>query len=80
LIILICAATLVFTFLGGHFALRVQSKLYLILGFSAGAVIGLKQASPTQAANAINDLVGHFFDVRCVANCSGLVKAVQSCA
>jgi len=41
LIILICAATLVFTFLGGYFALRLKSKLYLILGFSAGAVIGL---------------------------------------
>lgn len=41
MIILICTATLVFTFLGGYIALRHQSKLYLILGFSAGAVIGL---------------------------------------
>jgi zinc transporter ZupT len=41
LIILICTATLIFTFLGGYFALRLQNKLYLILGFSAGAVIGL---------------------------------------
>jgi zinc transporter ZupT len=41
LILLICTATLVFTFLGGYFALRLKGKLYLILGFSAGAVIGL---------------------------------------
>src|ERR1700727_2544178 len=41
LIILICTATLVFTFLGGYLALRLKRKLYLILGFSAGAVIGL---------------------------------------
>lgn len=32
---------MVFTFLGGYFALRLERRSYLILGFSAGAVIGL---------------------------------------
>ena len=41
MIILISIATLVFTFLGGIFALRFKDKLHLILGFSAGAVIGV---------------------------------------
>jgi zinc transporter ZupT len=41
LIILICTATLICTFLGGYFALSLKSKLHLILGFSAGAVIGV---------------------------------------
>jgi len=40
-IILICIATFVSTLLGGLLALRFHSKLYLILGFSAGAVIGV---------------------------------------
>jgi ZIP family zinc transporter len=38
---LIAAATFVATFLGGQFALRFKDKLHLILGFSAGAVIGV---------------------------------------
>jgi len=41
MIILISLATLVSTFLGGIFALRFKDKLHLILGFSAGAVIGV---------------------------------------
>jgi zinc transporter ZupT len=41
MIILISIATLVSTFLGGIFALRFKDKLHLILGFSAGAVIGV---------------------------------------
>jgi zinc transporter ZupT len=40
-IILICIATFISTILGGFFALRFKDKLYLILGFSAGAVIGV---------------------------------------
>ncbi|MDO8575582.1 MAG: ZIP family metal transporter [bacterium] len=32
---------IVFTFLGGLFALRFKDKMHLIVGFSAGAVIGL---------------------------------------
>lgn len=39
--IIISIATLVSTFLGGLFALRFKDKLHLILGFSAGAVIGV---------------------------------------
>ena len=34
-------ATIVSTFLGGLFAIRYKDKLHLILGFSAGAVIGV---------------------------------------
>jgi len=41
MIILISIATLISTFLGGMFALRFKDKLHLILGFSAGAVIGV---------------------------------------
>ena len=40
-IFLIGAATFVSTLLGGLFALRFKDKLHLILGFSAGAVIGV---------------------------------------
>ncbi|HEY4512296.1 MAG TPA: ZIP family metal transporter [Candidatus Paceibacterota bacterium] len=41
MIILISIATLVSTLLGGLFALRFKDKLHLILGFSAGAIIGV---------------------------------------
>ena len=41
MLILIGLATIVSTFLGGLFALRFKDKLHLILGFSAGAVIGV---------------------------------------
>lgn len=41
MVILISIATLVATFLGGLFALRFKDKLHLVLGFSAGAVIGV---------------------------------------
>ncbi len=41
MIIWISLAALVATFLGGMFALRFKDKLHLILGFSAGAVIGV---------------------------------------
>jgi zinc transporter ZupT len=40
-LILIACATAVSTMLGGVFALRFSDKLHLILGFSAGAVIGV---------------------------------------
>jgi len=40
-VLLICCATFFSTLLGGLFALKFKSKLYLILGFSAGAVIGV---------------------------------------
>ena len=35
------ALTVASTFLGGLFALRVKDKLHLVLGFSAGAIIGV---------------------------------------
>ncbi len=41
MIILIAIAAFVATLLGGLFALRFQDRLHLILGFSAGAVIGV---------------------------------------
>lgn len=41
MIIFISIAALAATFLGGIFALRFQDKLHLILGFSAGAIIGV---------------------------------------
>ncbi|MFO0718825.1 MAG: ZIP family metal transporter [Candidatus Paceibacterota bacterium] len=40
-LIFISIAAFIFTFLGGAFALRFKDKLHLILGFSAGAVIGV---------------------------------------
>jgi ZIP family zinc transporter len=39
--IIISIATFISTFLGGRFALRFKDKLHLILGFSAGAVVGV---------------------------------------
>jgi len=40
-LVLIAVATFGFTLLGGLFALRFKDRLHLILGFSAGAVIGV---------------------------------------
>lgn len=39
--LIISAAAFISTFFGGLFALRFKDKLHLILGFSAGAVIGV---------------------------------------
>lgn len=41
IIIWISIAALISTFLGGMFALKFKDKLHLILGFSAGAVLGV---------------------------------------
>jgi ZIP family zinc transporter len=41
MVILLSAATFVMTLLGGLLALKLQDRLHLILGFSAGAVIGV---------------------------------------
>ena len=41
MIILIAIATLLTTLIGGLFALRFKDHLHLILGFSAGAVVGV---------------------------------------
>jgi len=40
-IVLVVLATVIFTALGGLFAIRFKDKLHLILGFSAGAVLGV---------------------------------------
>ncbi len=41
MVIFIALATMLSTFFGGLFALRFKDKLHLILGFSAGAIIGV---------------------------------------
>jgi zinc transporter ZupT len=41
MVIIISIATVIATLLGGMFALRFKDKLHLILGFSAGAVLGV---------------------------------------
>ncbi|MEK7539177.1 MAG: ZIP family metal transporter [Patescibacteria group bacterium] len=41
MIILISLGAMVSTFLGGVFALKFKDKLHLVLGFSAGAIIGV---------------------------------------
>ena len=41
LLVIIAAAAFLSTFLGGLLALRLRDKLHVILGFSAGAVIGV---------------------------------------
>lgn len=41
LLVLVCIVTFVSTLAGGLFALRFKDKLHLILGFSAGAVLGV---------------------------------------
>jgi len=41
ILIILSIAVFVATFLGGLFALRFSDKLHLVLGFSAGAVIGV---------------------------------------
>ena len=46
MVILLSAATFVMTLLGGLLALRLQDRLHLILGFSAGAVIGVGVLRP----------------------------------
>lgn len=40
-LLIIALATVASTFLGGLFAIRLKDKLHLILGFSAGAVMGV---------------------------------------
>src|SRR5579864_3706092 len=51
--LLLGLAALLATLLGGTFALRYQDKLHLILGFSAGAVLGV----------ALFDLLPEAFDL-----------------
>ena len=53
MLLLIACAAFAATFLGGLFALRLKDKLHLILGFSAGAIIGV----------AFFDLIPEAFDL-----------------
>ena len=69
MIILITIATLVSTFLGGMFALRFKDKLHLILGFSAGAVIGVAFFDLLPEAL---DLVGKNYDANTITSISAL--------
>lgn len=61
----IAIATLFFTLLGGFFALRFTDKLHLVLGFSAGAVVGV--AFFDLLPEAI-ELAGTQFDVSAVTS------------
>lgn len=41
MLIIICIAAFIITLLGGLFALKFRDRLHLVLGFSAGAVLGV---------------------------------------
>jgi ZIP family zinc transporter len=58
MIVLIAAFAFVATLLGGVFALRFRDRLHLILGFSAGAVIGVALFDLLPEAMALAD--GHY--------------------
>ncbi len=71
MIFLITIATFVSTFFGGLFAIKFKDKLHLILGFSAGAVIGvaffdllpeaIELASSTHSPSFITSIVAFGF-------------------
>jgi zinc transporter ZupT len=69
MIILICISTFISTLLGGLFALKYQSKLYLVLGFSAGAVLAVAffDLFPTAI-----ELAAKVYSVRQIASITGL--------
>lgn len=66
---LLALSTFIATLLGGLFALRFKDKLHLILGFSAGAVIGV--AFFDLIPEAIN-LGGSAFPVSTITSCIAL--------
>lgn len=41
ILLILCIAVFIATFLGGLFAIKFKDKLHLVMGFSAGAVIGV---------------------------------------
>lgn len=73
MVMVIGFATFLSTLLGGLFALRYRDKLHLIIGFSAGAVIGvaffdlmpeaLTLAGPSTKASTISLMIGAGFIV-----------------
>lgn len=58
MVILIAIATAVFTFIGGLVALRLRDRLHLLLGFSAGAVVGV--AFFDLLPESLNASIGHY--------------------
>src|SRR4051794_9297100 len=58
MVVLIAALAFVATLLGGVFALRFRDRLHLILGFSAGAVIGVALFDLLPEAMSLAD--GHY--------------------
>jgi zinc transporter ZupT len=64
--IALSAATFVMTLLGGLFALKMQDRLHLVLGFSAGAVLGV----------AFFDLIPEAIDLAGPKASSGFVFAL----
>ena len=69
MITLICICTFISTLAGGLFALKFSDKLYLVLGFSAGAVIGITffDLLPTALS-----LTGKYYSINTVTGIVGL--------
>jgi len=68
MILLVAAATVICTFLGGLFAFRFKDRLHLVLGFSAGAVMGV----------ALFDLIPESFELSAGNYQKNLVTALMS--
>ena len=69
MLILIATATFMSTLIGGLFALRWSDKLHLILGFSAGAVIGVAFFDLLPEAL---ELGGKYFDIATLTSITAL--------
>ena len=59
LLIISALAIFIFTFLGGLFALKFKDKLHLILGFSAGSVIGVAFFDLLSESFSMGDKIYH---------------------
>src|ERR1051326_6736226 len=69
MVIILSLATVVSTLLGGLFALRFRDQLHLVLGFSAGAVIGV----------AFFDLMPEAIDLGSKAYSIATVTSITAC-
>ena len=69
MVIIISAATFISTLLGGFFALKFRNKLYLVLGFSAGAMIGVAFFDLLPAAI---ELASRAYNIRTVTATAGM--------